>query len=114
MTVRFGPALLRRLTTEVVGRRRELEVIVAALAAGRHLMLEGPPGTGKSTVLRSIASAAASGYAFVEGNAELTHARLVGQFAPAAALSEGSVAAAFPAGPPPTATREGPPFYYAG
>src|SRR3546814_10544973 len=53
MTVRFGPALLRRLTTEVVGRRRELEVIVAALAAGRHLLLEGPPGTGKSTVLRS-------------------------------------------------------------
>src|SRR3546814_17516881 len=70
MTVRFGPALLRRLTTEVVGRRRELEAIVAALAAGRHLLLEGPPGTGKSTVLRPIAAAADSGSEFVERSGE--------------------------------------------
>ncbi|CAN5551048.1 MoxR family ATPase [soil metagenome] len=107
MTARFGPALLRRLTTEVVGRRRELEVIIAALAAGRHLLLEGPPGTGKSTVLRAIASATDAGYEFVEGNAELTPARLVGSFDPAAALAEGYVPEAFLDGPLLTAMRDG-------
>ena len=39
--------LLDRLRRRVVGRRRELEIVVAALAAGRHILLEGPPGTGQ-------------------------------------------------------------------
>ena len=103
----YGPELLGRLSTSVVGRRRELEVIVAALAAGRHLLLEGPPGTGKSTVLRAIAEAAEAGYEFVEGNAELTPARLVGSFDPATTLAEGYVAEAFLDGPLVAAMREG-------
>ena len=44
---RFDAALLDRLDGRVVGRRRELEVVVASLAGSRHLLLEGPPGTGK-------------------------------------------------------------------
>jgi MoxR-like ATPase len=103
----FDAELLRRLTTRVVGRRRELESVVAALAAGRHLLLEGPPGTGKSTVLRAIAEEAGVGFEFVEGNAELTPARLVGAFDPAAVLSEGYVPEVFVDGPLLSALRDG-------
>lgn len=106
-TARFGRELLDRLATSVVGRSRELEVVVAALAASRHLLLEGPPGTGKSTVLRAIASHAGIGFEFVEGNAELTPARLVGSFDPSAVLSEGYVPEVFVDGPLVTALREG-------
>ena len=102
-----GTDLLDRLTTSVVGRRRVSEAIVAALAAGRHLLLEGPPGTGKSTVLRAIAEQLRSGFEFVEGNAELTPARLVGTFDPASVLNDGYVPDAFLDGPLVAALRAG-------
>ena len=55
----------------VVGLRREREVLTVALATGRHVVIEGPPGTGKSTLLRSIARDTGQDVVFVEGNAEL-------------------------------------------
>ena len=81
--------LVDRLHGQVVGRRRELELVVAALMADRHIVLEGPPGTGKSTLLRAVAEQLGIGFEFVEGNAELTPARLVGHFDPARVLTDG-------------------------
>ena len=81
--------LLDRLRAGVVGRVRELELVVAAIDANRHILIEGPPGTGKSTLLRGVAREMDIGFEFVEGNAELTPARLIGHFDPARVLSEG-------------------------
>jgi magnesium chelatase subunit D len=95
------------LTTPVVGLRREREVLTVALATGRHVVLEGPPGTGKSTLLRSIAADTGQEVVFVEGNAELTPARLVGQFDPSQVLVEGYRTEHFVDGPLITAMRRG-------
>jgi len=65
------PASLGR-SPPIVGLRREREVLTVALETGRHVVIEGPPGTGKSTLLRDIARHAGKAVVFAEGNAELT------------------------------------------
>ena len=99
--------MLPDLRAEVVGRERDIEQVVAALRAGRHLVIEGPPGTGKSTLLRAIARRLGTGFEFVEGNAELTPARLVGTFDPAAVLDSGYSPDVFLDGPLTAALRAG-------
>src|SRR5258708_35589006 len=93
--------------TPVIGLRREREVLTVALQAARHVVLEGPPGTGKSTLLRSIARDLGQAVVFVEGNAELTPARLVGQYDPAQVLAEGYLPSSFADGPLLQAMRTG-------
>lgn len=100
-------SLVAALSSEVVGRTRELELVLAALAADRHVLIEGPPGTGKSTLLRAVAHGLGIGFEFVEGNAELTPARLVGHFDPARVLSDGYDPDVFVDGPLVTAMRDG-------
>jgi magnesium chelatase subunit D len=91
----------------IVGLGREREVLTVALQAGRHVVIEGPPGTGKSTLLRDIARQAGRAVVFAEGNAELTPARLIGQYDPAQVLASGYVPASFTDGPLLRAMRSG-------
>jgi MoxR-like ATPase len=95
------------MTIQVVGRRRELELVRAALASGAHILLEGPPGTGKSTLLRQVAESRHAEFLLVEGNAELTPARLVGSFDPALVLEQGYRPENFSDGPLVRAMRDG-------
>lgn len=86
---------------------REIELTVAAIASDRHIVIEGPPGTGKSTLLRAVARELGIGFEFVEGNAELTPARVVGHFDPARVLSDGYDPDIFVPGPLASALRDG-------
>ena len=104
---RHPSELVAAIGATVVGRRREIELVVAALIADRHVVIEGPPGTGKSTLLRTVAHELGVGFEFVEGNAELTPARLVGHFDPARVMAEGYDAGVFVDGPLASALRDG-------
>lgn len=94
-------------STPVIERTVESELLEAALLSGAHVLLEGPPGTGKSTLLRRVASQRHIPFVLVEGNAELTPARLIGHFDPALVLSRGYNPEIFSDGPLLQAMRTG-------
>ena len=77
-----------RVAGHLVGREREIELTLAAVAAGRDIVLEGPPGTSKTTLLRAITEEWGIPLLFVEGNADLTPAKLVGHHNPSRVLRE--------------------------
>jgi MoxR-like ATPase len=97
----------RRVARHLVGRERELDLLLAAVAAGRDVLLEGPPGTSKSTLLRSITAEWGVPLLFVEGNADLTPTRLVGHHDPARVLREDYTPDNFVPGPLVEAMRTG-------
>ncbi|MFI7272736.1 AAA family ATPase [Streptomyces sp. NPDC049879] len=100
-------AARQRIAARLVGRGRELELALAAVAAGRDLVLEGPPGTSKTTMLKAITEEWGIPLLFVEGNADLTPAKLVGHHNPARVLREDYSADNFVAGPLVEAMRAG-------
>ncbi len=96
-----------RIRARVVGRTRELDLLLAAVAAGRDVLLEGPPGTSKSTLLRAITGEWGIPLVLVEGNADLTPAKLVGHHNPARVLREDYSPDNFVDGPLVEAMRHG-------
>jgi magnesium chelatase subunit D len=75
----------------IVGRKRELKLILSAICAGNSILLEGPPGTSKSTILHELCCTLGLCLYYVEGNADLTASKLVGYFDPAAVLQTGYI-----------------------
>ena len=96
-----------RISRDVVGRSYELDLALAAVSAGRDLLLEGPPGTSKTTLLGAITAQWQIPLVFVEGNADLTPARLVGHHNPSRVLREDYSVDNFVDGPLLDAMRSG-------
>ncbi|MGQ9721492.1 MAG: AAA family ATPase [Candidatus Jordarchaeum sp.] len=99
--------LYERVKKKVINRERETRNILAALAAGRHILLEGPPGTTKSTLLQVIAEEMNTPFIMVEGTADLTPSKLLGYFDPAQAVAEGYKPEHFVEGPLLEAMKKG-------
>ncbi len=83
----------------IVGRAHELGDLLACIQAGRHVLLEGPVGVGKTAVAKAVAAALGRGFVRVDGDGRYTESRLVGQFDPPMVLEQGYQPNAFLSGP---------------
>lgn len=92
---------------KVVGRRKEILMILSALQAGKNIFLEGPPGTSKSTILNAISEYMGNKCCLITGNSDLTTSKLIGYFDPAETLSKGYDPKYFVSGPLITAMQNG-------
>ena len=77
-----------KILQEIVGREKEVTNILATLEAGKHIILEGAPGTTKSTILRTITKVRDIPFYLIEGNIDLTPSKLVGHFNPSKVMAD--------------------------
>jgi MoxR-like ATPase len=88
-----------RWIARLIGRTVEHAQIERMLQAGRHVLLEGPVGVGKTTLALSVASRLGRKVVRVDGDGRYTEQKLVGSFDPKLVLERGFVRDSFIPGP---------------
>ncbi len=91
----------------IVGRENELRRLIMARIAGRHAIIEGPVGVGKTTLAHAIAAYFDQGFIRIDGDERYTEAKLVGHFEPPLVVQKGWTWDAFVPGPLTQAMKNG-------
>ena len=77
-TAERSTAVLDEIERAVVGRRRSLELVLIAILAGGHVLLEDLPGLGKTLIARSFATALGLEFARIQFTPDLLPSDVVG------------------------------------
>ena len=70
--------LVSNIERVVHGRRPSVELVVAAVLAGGHVLIEDVPGSGKTTLARAVARSLGGSFRRVQGTADLLPADITG------------------------------------
>jgi MoxR-like ATPase len=85
---RLSAAILDRVATVVVGMNQAVELALASILAGGHVLFEDVPGLGKTLAARSLASALGLDFRRLQCTPDLLPADITGSFVYAPATSE--------------------------
>jgi len=74
----LAASLTRSISTVIVGREHEIQLVITALLAEGHVLLEDVPGTGKTTLAKSLARSLDCGFSRVQFTPDLLPADITG------------------------------------
>ena len=70
--------LKENISRVIVGKEQQLELILTALLAGGHVLLEDVPGTGKTTLAKSLAKSLDCGFSRIQFTPDLLPSDITG------------------------------------
>ena len=75
---RLGGEILDALEVAVIGKRPELELVLCALLADGHVLIEDLPGVGKTLIARSVAEVCSMSFARIQFTPDLIPSDVTG------------------------------------
>jgi MoxR-like ATPase len=91
----------------LVGREAEVESLIHCVRSGKHVLLEGPVGVGKTFLVSAVAELLGKEVVRVDGDSRYTEQKLTGWFDPPTVLKKGYGKDAYFDGPLALALRQG-------
>ncbi|MHA1767540.1 MAG: AAA family ATPase [Promethearchaeota archaeon] len=92
---------------KIIGREKELRLLLIALKAKKHIILEGSVGTGKTYLARALAHYSNANFYRIDGSEDVLSHVLVGYFDPPAVMDKGYIEDSFIYGPLSLAMQNG-------
>ena len=83
---RFGDRLIANIDAVVVGKRDIVEVAVATLLSGGHLLIEDIPGVGKTLLAQVLARSVGGTFHRIQGTSDLLPGDITGTMVPSGRL----------------------------
>ncbi len=74
----FAARLKENISRVIIGKEEQIELILTALLAGGHVLLEDVPGTGKTTLAKSLAKSLNCGFSRVQFTPDLLPSDITG------------------------------------
>lgn len=74
----LASSLTKNISSVIVGKEQEIRLVITALLAGGHVLLEDVPGTGKTTLAKSLAKSLDCGFSRVQFTPDLLPADITG------------------------------------
>ena len=105
-------SVFEKASSMIIGRQKELLLMIKAVKNGLPIIIEGPVGTGKTEMAKALSLSLEQQFVRVDGDDSLTSIKLKGWYDPPLVIEKGFSRETFIPGPLTQAMEEGGIFFY--